>query len=406
MTSQTRSVFANRSFSLYYAGQVLSFAGDGLRLIAIPLLVYHLTRSAFSMGVTYALELGPFALFGLVGGSLADRVDRRRLMLVCDFVRFATLALFAVAYAFNFLSLGMIYGGIVMISICAAVFVGGQASSLPYLLGKDRVTQAVGVLIAAEQTSQMVIPPIGASMFALVGPLPALAINAATYLCSQLSIAAVHTFGPDEPGRLPKPHQIVADVALGFRFLMGDAAMRSVALNSLVFNFFGFMTGAVFIPFLNRDFGATDQMVGYAFGIGAIGSVIGSALGGFVPKSWPFGRILVIAYALDGVLFIPVVFTHQLYVAIFFLTLTNACVLFEITQIVGWRIRVTPAEMVGRVSAAARLVALFGTVPGAIIGGLLADHYGARVPIAISGVGYLLMTLLVGFNPAIRREAR
>jgi predicted MFS family arabinose efflux permease len=195
-------------------------------------------------------------------------------------------------------------------------------------------------------------------------------------------------------------------VRVGFRFLVRDAAMRAVCLNSFVFNFFGFMTGAVFIPFLKRDFFASDFAVGYALGIGAIGAVVGSWVGGHIPKSWRFGRVLIVAYALDGILFMPVVFTHRLDVVIFFMTLTNACVFFEITQIVGWRIRVTPEEMVGRVSAAARLVALTGTVPGAIVGGLLADHHGARLPIAISAVGYLIMGLLVSLSPAIRREAR
>ena len=74
--SSFAGVFSNRSFSLFYAGQALSFVGDGLRLIALPLFVYDLTHSALAVGVTYALELGPFALFSLVGGSLADRVDR------------------------------------------------------------------------------------------------------------------------------------------------------------------------------------------------------------------------------------------------------------------------------------------------------------------------------------------
>jgi predicted MFS family arabinose efflux permease len=86
--------------------------------------------------------------------------------------------------------------------------------------------------------------------------------------------------------------------------------------------------------------------------------------------------------------------------------LTNACVLLEIAQIVGWRIRVTPDEMIGRVTGAARLVSLAGTVPGAIAGGALADHYGVRVPIVVSGIGYLLMAISVFANPALRDERR
>ncbi|MGH7708559.1 MAG: MFS transporter, partial [Vulcanimicrobiaceae bacterium] len=84
MLTTARGVFASRAFRLFYAGQALSYVGDGLRTIAIPLLVYHLTDSASALGTTYALEFLPFAVFGLVGGSLADRLDRRRLMIGCD----------------------------------------------------------------------------------------------------------------------------------------------------------------------------------------------------------------------------------------------------------------------------------------------------------------------------------
>ncbi len=406
MAARVQSVFRNRSFSLYFAGQALGYVGDGLRLIAIPLLVYHLTGSALSVGVTYALELGPFALFGLVGGSLADRLDRRSLMIGCDVVRFAVMATFAVAYARGSLSLGMLYVGIVLLSIAAAIFIGGQASSIPYLVGKDRATQAVSAMLAAEQVSQTILPPIGGALFALVGPLPALATNALTYLASQASLAAIETLGPARPSGLPNPRQIVGDVGVGFAYMWRDVTMRSLSAASLLFNFFGLMTGAVLIPFLKRDFGASDTVVGYALGIAAIGAFAGSYVAGRVPRSWPFGRILIVAYALDGIMFVPVMVTHALAIAVTFLAITNACVLFEIAQIVGWRMRVTPEHLIGRVFGAVRLVVLVGTVPGALIGGALADRYGARTPIFVSGVGYLTMALAVAAFPAIRRERR
>ncbi len=406
MSTAARSVFASRSFSLFFAGQALSYVGDGLRTIAIPLLVYHLTNSASALGVTYALELLPFAVFGLVGGSLADRIDRRRLMIGCDLVRFAVMALFAIGFAAHMLSLPALYCGIVILSISAAVFMGGQASSIPYLLGKDRATQAVATLIATEQATVLITPPIGGALFALTGPLPALIINAFTYLWSQISIALVDDFGPDAPSGAPTVREIVADVATGFRFLWNDAAMLQLTVLGGAFNFFGLMTGATFIPFLKRDFGATDMTVGYALGLAAVGAVVGSMLAGRVPRSWPLGRVLMIAYACDGLLFLPVMFAHHMAIAIVFLSLANACATFEIAQIVGWRMRVIEEDLVGRVFGVVRLIALIGTVPGAIIGGALADHYGARLPIIVSGFGYIAVAAMLPFLRTLRRESR
>ena len=400
------SIFASRSFSLFYAGQAFSYVGYGLRLIAVPLLVYHLTNSASALGATYALELLPFALFGPIGGSLADRIDRRRLMIVADGFRFSVFVLFAVGYATHTLTLTGLYAGIVLESLCAAAFVSSQSSTIPYLLGKARATRAIAALLGAEQAATTVLPPLGGALFAIVGPLPALLTTALTYLVSQGSIALAGTFGPDEPDGLPTIRDVKGDIGVGFRFLCADAPMRLMALLSCAFNFFGFMTAASFIPFLKRDFGATDLAVGYAFGIGAIGSVAGSFIAAHLPARARFGRVLTLAYMLDGLLFVPVMVTHNLQVAITFLALTNGCVMFEIAQIVGWRTRVTPEDLVGRVFGAARLVALIGTVPGAILGGALADHFGARVPIVVSGLGYLAMTGAVALSPAIRNERR
>ena len=82
-------------------------------MLAVPLLAYHLTHSALSTGGAFIAEIVPFSIFSLVGGSLADRLDRRRLMIGCDAIRFLVMAFFAIAYWQHFLTLPMIYGGLV-----------------------------------------------------------------------------------------------------------------------------------------------------------------------------------------------------------------------------------------------------------------------------------------------------
>jgi MFS family permease len=206
---QPQSVFRSSEFRRYYAGQALSYLGDGLRTLVIPLLVFHLTGSAVSLGLTFAFELLPFALFSLLGGSLADRLNRRTLMLAADAVRFVIMALFCIALWRGVLTLPLLYSGVVLLSICAAIFLGAQASSIPYLLGKDRAKAAVAALVATEQGVNLIAPPLGGAIFGLVGALPALAINAATYLTSQISIASVPSFGPERPGGFP-PLAVIA----------------------------------------------------------------------------------------------------------------------------------------------------------------------------------------------------
>jgi MFS family permease len=401
-----RSIFAERGFAYYFGGQCLSYLGDGLRTLAIPLLVFHLTGSALSTGITYALEILPFALVGLVGGSLADRTDRRRLMIACDFIRFAIMALFSIAYARGALTLPLLYAGIVVLSAAAAVFMGGQASSIPFLVGKARSSRAVAALVAAEQTSNFITPPIGGAIFAAAGALPALVVNACTYLVSQLSLFAVPTLGPEAPVAWPHVRVIMRDVREGFRFLAADAAMTAVTLTSLGLNFFGMMGFAITIPYLKTVFGAGDALVGLTYGGVAIGSVIGALVAGRFGPHWHFGRALCAAYVLDAVLYLPVLFAQNVLTVVVFFGLSSIAGSFQVTQIVGWRLRIVPGEMVGSVFGAVRLVVLIGMVPGALIGGYLAQVYGPRAGIIVSGIGFLMIALYAIFARAIREEHR
>lgn len=400
------SIFASRAFRQYFIGQSLSLLGDGLRTLAVPLLAYHITHSALSTGAAFICEIAPFSLFALVGGSLADRVDRRKLMIGCDAVRFLVMAFFAIAYWQRVLTLPMIYGGLVVISICAAAFLGGQSSSIPYMLGRERSTEAMGVLIASENASYLVTPVIGGAVFAIFGPLPALTINALTYLASQVSLARIPSLGPDAPGGMPSPRHLLADVALGFRLLWNDVGMRAQALAGFAFNIFGFGCYAILIPFLKKGFGASDQIVGVFFGISAAGAVIGAWLASRWARRWPFGRALTTAYVIDAACFLPVVLVHDVWLVAVFWAASNTIANFEVAQIIGFRMRVTPEDAIGRVMGAVRLFVLSGMAPGVLAFGWVADHHSPLAAMWIACIGYIVIALAALMTPALRNERR
>jgi MFS family permease len=404
VTARTASVFHSSGFSRFYAGQTLSYLGDGLRTLAIPLLVFRLTGSATAIGITWGLELLPYAFVSLIAGSLADRVDRRRLMIACDALRFAVMAAFCVLFATGHLTLPMIYAGVLVLAVGGSVFLGAQTPSIPFLLGKDNAKGGVAALQATEQTVNLVAPPLGGVLFAVVGPLPALAINAITYLTSQIAIASVRTFGPERPGGLPTPREIAADVAAGWRFLFADATMRVLSVANLGFNFVGTIGFVALIPYFKRAFGAGDHVVGIAFGCFAAGAAVGSVIAG--RTHWKLGPAILITYLIDGVGWLPLPWTHSLWIAIAGVTFSSMCSGYAITTIVSWRMRIIPGDMVGRVFGVIRLVVLVGILPGSIIGGWLADHAGVRTTMLVSALGYLALTIIVAFSRTVREERR
>ncbi len=406
MATAGGSIFASQSFRQYYFGQAFSYFGDALRLLAIPLLVFYLTHKALGIGIGLILEIAPFALLGPVAGAFADRIDRRRLMIACDFIRFAVLSVFAITFATHHLTLPLLYTGLVVLSISAAFFMSGQAPSIPYLLGRERSTEAVSTLISTESATNMVGPVIGGALFSLVGPLPALIMNAATYGVSQISLSLVPTLGPDVIGGMPTLRQLYREVAEGFRYAVSDAAMLSMTLMSLFLNIFGFGAYAIVIPYLKYTFGSSDHQIGFFYGIASGGMIVGSLLAARLPKHWRFGPIMTVVLVIDAIVFMPFAYAPTFGLCVFFWTLGSACAGFEITQIIGWRLRITPEHLVGRVTGVVRMVALAGSVPGVLGLSWVADRYNPHVAMLIAAYGFLVLAIAgIGVRP-IREETR
>lgn len=401
-----RGPLAVPTFRRLFFGQAFSYVGDGLRTVALPLLVYHMTGSAASLATTFAIEFGVTALTGLFGGSLADRLNRRRLLVTCDAVRALTLGLFAFGSVVGTLPLWSLYVAVAIVSACGGVFFNGQAPTIPYVVGKEHAVEAVSLLQTVEQGSQLIVPPIGGAIFSTLGALPALAVNAATYLLSLVQIARAGPLGPDDPGGMPTPRELLADVGLGLAYLRRDAAMFAITICNLFFNILSIMTSAIIFAYYKQAFGASDFAVGVAQGATAVGAIAGAAVAGRIGNRYPFGRTIRIAYLVAGCTFFPMMLARNLIVVVLFFALCEGVFFFQGVQIIGWRMRIIPPELTGRVLGVVRLIAIVGGVPGALLGGVLAQYGGVHLPLVVSGFAYTLVACVTWFLPVLRADAR
>jgi MFS family permease len=180
--------------------------------------------------------------------------------------------------------------------------------------------------------------------------------------------------------------------------------MRTLTLNATLLNTVGIFGFVAMIPYLKREFGATDQIVGIAFGCFAFGSLAGALVAG--RTHWPFGRALIIAYVLDALAWLPTIWAPTIWLAVGSVTCCAAFGAYEITTIVAWRMRVIPEEMIGRVFGVIRLLVLIGMFPGSLLGGVLTDRLGPRLVMAVSGMAFLLLAIALMFSRAVRAERR
>ena len=148
--------------------------------------------------------------------------------------------------------------------------------------------------------------------------------------------------------------------------------------------------------------------MGFFFSISAIGAIAGSLLAGKIDRRWPFGKVLTVAYAIDALVFLPVLFAPNVWVAGTFWSLANVAANFETTQIIGWRLRVIPEELVGRTFGAVRLFVLLGIAPGVIGFGWIADRVSPYAAMTVSAVAFVLIAAIAIAiaSPSIRNETR
>jgi MFS family permease len=102
-------LWRDRAFVVFWSGRAISYAGSAVTAVALPLLVYQLTGSALRTALLSTLQLLPYLVFGLVAGALADRADRRRLMVGCDLANAAALATVPLAAAVGVLTVSHAY---------------------------------------------------------------------------------------------------------------------------------------------------------------------------------------------------------------------------------------------------------------------------------------------------------
>ena len=220
----------NRDFKVVLGSQGISALGDAVNFTALPLLVLALTGSGFAMGIVGAVQTLPDLLFGMVAGAIADRSDRKRLMLLADLGRAGLTAMIPVSVALGGPTMAVILLVAAPLSILRTFFLAGYTSSLPALVGRSEVGRANSVFETIYSIGYIVGPSMAGVLAATIGPGPTLAIDAVSFAISALGLAFVHR---DLRAPLDRPRQpLVADIREGIDYIGAepDAQERGAVL--------------------------------------------------------------------------------------------------------------------------------------------------------------------------------
>ena len=212
------------------AAQIASEAGDQIARVALALLVLSDTGSALLAAATFAVSFVPTFLGGALLGSLADRFSRKSLMLLADVARAIAIAVLAIAAGMG-APLWVLFALLFVAELFSPLFESARAASIPDVLGTPSlVTAGTGLTRSLHLANQAIGLVLGGLVVQLTSPQAALFVDAVSFIVSYALLAAFVKNRPAMLEATASVGQLFADLAEGWRMLMGDRSRRALVL--------------------------------------------------------------------------------------------------------------------------------------------------------------------------------
>ena len=378
-----------------WTASTLSNLGDGVTLVAGPLLIASLTRDPVLVaGIAFAQRL-PWLLFSLISGALVDRLDRRRVMWSVDTFRTVLLGFLGLAVLLNFLSIPLLYAVFFLMGTAETLFDTASVSILPAVVPREKLERANGRLFGAEIVSnQFAGPPLGGFLFAIAASVPFFLDAGSFAAASALVLFMRGKFKAERPEGTP-PTTLRAEILEGLRWLWGNRLLRTLAISLGIMNLTSTATISIFVLFAQERLGLGSVGYGVLLTSIAIGGVVGSLaaerLVGWLGAGTTMRMGLLIEAGSTGVIALsgnPIVVGAMLALFGF-----HAIVWNVIT--ISLRQQIIPERLLGRVNSAYRLLGLGGMSVGALLGGLLARGFGLTAPFWFASLSVAILGVFV-----------
>jgi MFS family permease len=413
-------LWRDRRFAVFLTAQTLSVAGDSFALIAVPLLVLRATGSVAQMGLLTGAAGIAAVVAGIFAGVLVDRLDRWILMAACDLARMVLYGLIPLAWALD-PQVWLLY---VILPLCAAIgmiFQVGYVTVVPALSGPARITEANGLLYAAQSAAAVAGPLLAGLISAVLGPANAIAVDAASFAVSAVGVLVVRqglasrrgeTADSVAPGGGATPEEPVSgspdaagawrELLAGARFLWQHPVLRAL---TVLLTFYIFATQGlpdVLIFYIKHDLHQGDGVVGLVLAVAALGTVAGALTVAPLRRRLSFGTTWTVAVLLSALAIAALGATGSVPPTAVLAAFYLACASVAGIASMSLRQQVTPDRLLGRVTAAFWTIHFSLGPLGAALLTWTAGHYGVMTACLASG-GTCLVIGTVGLITPIRR---
>lgn len=398
MGTTMTTLWRNREFNLLWSSQSLSDLGGAIAMLAVPLLVLEVTGSPVQAGMVGTAAQVTRLASRLPGGVLADRVNRRRAMLVCDVIRMVAFLVLAAAVATGHAGLAVIVVVAVIDAACGSLFNTTEHAALRSIVPARQLPAAVARNEARSYGATLAGPPLGGMLFGVTHALPFLG-NALSYLASMVGIVLIRK--PLQAEREEDPPGHAAALAEGLRFVFGNPFLRAVVVIAAPLNFA--LTGTTFtiIVTLQRHH-VEPAVIGLTETIIGVGGLAGAFAAPILQRWFPFARLIRgICWSASAVLVVSATLTGSVAAAVPMaaaLFLGPACN----AALIGYQTAITPDRLQGRVLSVIFLAAMSAAAAAPLLAGVFVTTFGSTVTVLIFAAAVSVGALTASLSPGIR----
>jgi DHA3 family tetracycline resistance protein-like MFS transporter len=398
----------HRDFALLLSGQSISLIGDGFFHVALAWQVYLISNVPTALSFVGLAATLPLVIFVLLGGAMADRYDRRKVMIGADILRGLAVAAMGVLSVLGVLELWHVAALMALVGIGDAFFNPASTALVPDLLPEHELPQANALQgVLRRLMISLAGPAIAGLLIALFGPGPAFVIDGLTFGVSAVALVLIH--------HRPMPHEVIGSgvrhtlgqMKEGFDYVRSKPWIWATLLSALLSLLFFLGPVQVLLPFqVKNQLLEGPESLGLIYAFGGVGSIIMAlAIGHFgIPKrrvtwmylSWTLGIAFMAVY---GVM-------TALWQALLVMMVTHA--FFELGQVI-WTTMLqqqVPSRLLGRVSSLDWMISL-GLVPVSYaLTGPVADVLGPGQTMVAGALIGAVLTIVLLFVPGVRDPER
>jgi hypothetical protein len=373
------------------AAASLSNLGDGLRVVALPLLAAALTPDPLLVSGLVVAGYLPWVLFGLPIGSLVDRGRPEVFMLVTNIARAVLLGGLTIGLASGMSSIWLLYVVAFLLGIGEAAYDNASQSLVPRLVPDRHLESANAALVTAERVGQDLIgPAVAGVLFAVAVALP-FGLNAGLLLVAAALLIGITS----KPPRLAGRGGVFTETVAGMRWLWRDRFVRRLILTGACLVFTTSVWESTLVLLATGPVGLSAAGYGLVLGLGALGGVGGAVATPYLVARTDRWWLQLGSLGLCGVVdLLLAVAPNPVTIALAWGGIGFGFAVWHVVSI-STRQRVVPAEIMARVNSAARTLSISALPAGALAGGIAANIAGLRAPAAIAAA--MTLALLVAY---------